>query len=223
MGHDLRLRNGQVPASRSRGKTHSTSTEIKPGSKCWISSESKKKRGIVNQKITRDSGNLSSTRSTADWWDLRLSGAASYGVVLPCPQPVHGGDSVAQEQDFGRLNITPRHTILGKGYDSTRRRVATTTQRVRTASERVLQGVVRDVSVDPLSVNELAAGVEEVWVTSHQADGLSAYTTWTLTPAVAIPIARFAFSASNGFVRLLGRGLFKYAAHSTLYALFEVW
>ena len=80
------------------------------------------------------------------------------------PEPVHGGDSVMQKQDFGQLNIMPRHTFLRKGYDSTHRRVITS-QQVKMASEFMLQGVVKEVSVWPLSVNELAAGVEEVWVT----------------------------------------------------------
>lgn len=80
-----------------------------------------------------------------------------------------------QKQDFGQLNITAGHTFFRKGYDSTHRRVIPS-QQVKTAFECTRQGVVKEVSVCPLSVNELAAGVEEVWVTSQEADGLSACT-----------------------------------------------
>lgn len=80
-----------------------------------------------------------------------------------------------QKQDFGQLNIMPRHTFLRKGYDSVHRRVITT-QRVKTACEHTLQGAVKEVSACPPSVNELAAAVEEVWVTSREAGGLSAHT-----------------------------------------------
>lgn len=61
--------------------------------------------------------------------------------------------------------------IPRKGYDSAHRR-AINSQQVRKASECMLQGVVKEVSVCPLSVNELAASVEEVLVTSQEADGL---------------------------------------------------
>jgi len=101
-----------------------------------------------------------------------------------------------QKQDFGQLNIMPRHTCRKKGYDSTHRRVITT-QQVKTASEGMLQGVVKEVSACPLSVNELAASVEEVSVTSREADGLSALTTWTLTLAAAIHIVYFALPGPN--------------------------
>lgn len=54
-----------------------------------------------------------------------------------------------QKWDFGQLNIMPRHTFLRKGYDSTHRR-AITKQQVKTAFERMLQGVVTEVPVCPL-------------------------------------------------------------------------
>lgn len=65
-----------------------------------------------------------------------------------------------QKQDFGQLNIMPGHTFLRKGYDSTRKKSNNSSQPVKTASEGMLQGAVKDVSVHPLCVNELATGGE---------------------------------------------------------------
>lgn len=48
----LKLPNDQVQVSQLQGKIPSTSTEPKPEKKCWTSSEFKKKRDIVNQKLS---------------------------------------------------------------------------------------------------------------------------------------------------------------------------
>lgn len=87
-----------------------------------------------------------------------MSSAPSQGVVLTCPEPVHGGDSVMQKQGLGQLNVMPRHTLL---------RTALTRERNNSpASEHMLQGAIKEVSVHPLPVNEVAVGMVKVWLSS---------------------------------------------------------
>lgn len=68
--------------------------------------------------------------------------------------------TVTQEQDLGHLNIMPWHTFLRTALTRDRSNSAAS----ETAFEHMLQGAVKKVSVQPLHVNELVAGVLKVWL-----------------------------------------------------------
>lgn len=95
-----------------------------------------------------------------------LSSTPSKGAVLSLFREV----TQAETGPWAVKHYTSRHTFLRTAL--TRKR--SNSPAGETAFDNMLQGAVKEVSVHPLHVSELVAGVVKVWLSSCEPSGLSA-------------------------------------------------